>query len=132
MIIKATFNDNDFTQVLEKFFDKPFFSGISYCLNKYKTDNSSEIIRLYVDLSTEIDKYLKGIQDDIKFTPKVKQRFIDILRESILDFIRDKYSADYDYLSKQLTITIQNSVTDHWENGETVYYFPTHDKYIKM
>lgn len=132
MIIKATFSDNDFTQVLEKFFNKPLFSGFSYCLNKYKIDNSSEVIRKYMDLSKEIDKYLKGLQDDIKFTTKVKQRFIDILKESILDFIKDRYSEDFDYLSKQLTITLQNNVSDHWENGETVYYFPTHDKYITM
>lgn len=53
-----------------------------------------------MDLSKEIDKYLKGLQDDIKFTTKVKQRFIDILKESILDFIKDRYSEDFDYLSK--------------------------------
>lgn len=132
MIIKITFNDNDFTQVLECFFDRPLFSGLNYCLKKYSVDNAPETLNTYRNLSVLIENYLHKLQDEKNFTEEDKTHFIEILKESLLDFIKDRYSKDLDYLSKQLTITIQNSVTDHWENGETVYYFPTHNKYITM
>ena len=132
MIIKITFNDNDFTQILESFFDSPLFSGLNYCLKKYSVDDEPETLNTYRNLSVLIETYLHKLQDEKNFTKEDKKHFIEILKESILDFIKDRYRDNLEYLSKQLTIRIQDSVTDHWENGEAVYYFPTHDKYITM
>lgn len=132
MIIKATFNDNDFTQVLEQFFEQPLFTGIYYSLNKMKDNNDSQMLRKHIDLHEEIDEYLHIIQDEQQFTPNKRGRFILILRNSIKDWLKDKYPDDYDYLSKELHVEFVKSVTDEWQNGEIVYYFPTADKYITM
>lgn len=132
MIIKITFKDNDFTQVLEEFFDKPVLSGFNYCLEKYSIDDDPETLNTYRKLSILIKGYLHKLKDENNFSKEDKKHLIAILKESILDFIKDNYAEDFEYLSKELIITTQKSVTDHWENGEMIYYFPTHDKYITM
>lgn len=132
MIIKATFNDNDFTQVLEQFFEQPLFLGMLYCLNKWKDNTNDEILKKYLDTHTEIENYLHIIQDEKQFTEIKRFRFIIILRDSIKDWLKDNYAEDYEYLSKELHIEMVSTITDRWQNGEVVYYFPTADKFITM
>lgn len=132
MIIKATFNDNDFTQVLEQFFEQPLLLGAVYCLKKWKNNTDIETLRKYRDIQVEMESYLHIIQDEQQFTPNKRGRFILILRNSIKDWLKDKYPDDYDYLSKALDVEFVKSATDEWQNGEIVYYFPAADKYITM
>lgn len=132
MIIRATFNDNDFTQVLEQFFEQPLFLGVLYCLNKWKDNTYIETLKKYRDTQVEMESYLHIIQDEKQFTPNKRGRFILVLRESIKDWLKDIYPDDFDYLSKELRVEFISSVTDKWQNGEVVYYFPTTGKYITM
>lgn len=132
MIIKVTFNDNDFTQVLDEFFAGSLMINLTYCAEKYTKDESEENIRKYVEIRKEADKYMHLICEGKVFTEDEEIGFKEMLRKSILDYVRTNYDEDYDYLSDELVITLQNSVTDHWENGEVLYYFPMHDKYIIM
>ena len=132
MILKATFKDNDFTEVLEDFFEQPLFLGILYCLNKWKDNTDSEILKKYRDTQIEMQAYLHIIQDEKQFTPNKRGRFITILRDSIKDWLKDNYPDDYNYLSNNLHIEFVTSIKDKWQNDEVVYYFPTADKYITM
>lgn len=131
MIIRATFNDNDFTQVLEEFFDGPLFLNVKYCLEKYRGDSKEDLTK-YFELNEEIESFLRKFQDDEKLSQGEKDRFVHILRDSLTDYINDKYEEDAEYLCEELELKLQKSVTDKWENGEVVYYFTGCDKYITM
>ena len=59
MIIKATFNDNDFTYILDNFFVEGvmfYTNRIRYKLKLYK---SKEDARKYVELDTEIENLIR-------------------------------------------------------------------------
>ena len=67
MIIKATFHDNDFKNVLEGFFNKGLYLMLCY-VKKGLTD-SSEDLKTYKDISIKIDDYCEKIQDEKSFRP---------------------------------------------------------------
>ena len=123
MILRITFNDNDFTQIIEKFLETHICFGIRYILEKYIPDNSKEAVAKFCEISKKIDKYVSKLASYEKFNPTEEEDFINILKESLLDYIKDHYPDDYEYLCKELKIKLLNSMTDKWENGEAVYYF---------
>ena len=108
------------------------FINLKYCLKKYSNSEDIIDIKKYCDTSKKIDKYLRMIQDEKKFNKEQEKDFINILKESILDYIKDMHNEDYEYLAEELDVKIQNSISDKWENDEVVYYFPMHDTFITM
>lgn len=128
MIIKITFKDNDYTQLLERFLDvshsfTEFYNLYSEALNECDIDT---LHKLY----EQRDVFRAYIRDGITKMPKVdKDLFEGMLKLEILAWLKEN-TIKYDYLKDQLEITITNRMTSKWENGEVVYYFPSQHKYI--
>lgn len=131
MIIKFTFNDNDFTHILENFFSEQNSNSIMYYLKRFEKDDDIETLKNYRKYSNLIREYANKVSENTINDVEIAE-FIKILKDSITDYISDKYKENLEYLSKSLNISIQKSLTDKWENGEVVYYFIRCDKYIVM
>lgn len=127
MIIKTTFNDNDFTDILEKYWDRFMFD------NYYNAVEDIEDLRLYRDLRIDMEELLKkAIYNEADLTAKEESQFEDYIKQSILAFVKKRYPSNLDYLKDQLYVNIRLTVKDKDENGEVVYYFLKHQKYITM
>lgn len=127
MIIKTTFNDNDFTNILENYWDRFMFD------NYYKAVEDIQDLGLYKELRIEMEELLKkAIYNEADLTAKEESQFEDYIKQSILAFVKKRYPSNLDYLKDQLYVNIRLTVKDKDENGEVVYYFLKHQKYITM
>ena len=130
MIIKATFHDNDYKNVLEGFFSKGLY--LMLCYVKEGLTDSVEDTTLYVRYSTTIDKYCEMIQNEKIFDKKTQQDLINMIGDAFNKYIDEMYSEQAKYLKENLEIEILDSISDKWENGEVLYFFPMHNKYVIM
>ena len=118
MIIRVTFNDNDFTYILEKYFK--YFKFQNY--NLYYS-NCSDLLE-FKNRSIESDDLLhKIIYEPNKMTQQEIDRFIYIVIESIKEFLKLNYAGYYDYLESRIQVKVIDTCSDSWENGEVAYYF---------
>lgn len=134
MIIKATFNDNDFTYILDNFFleGAMFYTNrIRYKLKLYK---SKEDARKYVELDTEIENLIRKFVfgTDASITKEDKKQFLKILKEALDCYLYFEYTEDYDYLKKNLKLSFVQTIKDEDMNGEVIYYFLKHKRRINM
>ena len=148
MIIRTTFNDNDFTQVLESYWSNFWFKNYYRAVDKLDvnitdydkaTDEEWKQLRKWKDAKIEAEDLLQRafydgdmVHDDKRLTQKELDRFEKIIRDSILAYVEDIHKEDYDYLSRSLSVSIRKTLKDTWENGEVVYYLLMHKKYITM
>ena len=130
MIIRFTVNDNDYKEVIEKFFNKGLYLMLGY-VKKGLTDSEHDMT-LYVRYSTLIDKYCKMIQDGKPFIINDANDLVFMLKDAFSKYLDEINFEAKDYLKENLDISIVDSVKDKWENGEVLYFFPMHDKYIIM
>lgn len=117
MIIRATFKDNHFTEVLEKYFDD--FGYINYYLNI-----SDENYR------KEEKKLKKAVFKPEKMTKEEIKALIDQIKNSIEMFIAKFYNEHLEYLKDTIYLEIVPYVEDKWENGEVVYFFLSKQQYV--
>lgn len=132
MILRITFNDNDYQNVLENIGESMFGLYSYYRTTRLANKDDEVSIKEYVENSKLFDKYLEMIQDEEPFTKQQKLQFIDLIRKNIEAYIEDKYKSVGDYLIKELKVSIVQKVGDEWHNGEVLYYFPMNDAYIIM
>ena len=134
MIIKATFNDNDFTYILDNFFVEGvmfYTNRIRYKLKLYK---SKEDARKYVELDTEIENLIRKFVfgTDTNITKEDKKQFLKILKDALDCYLYLEYTEDYDYLKKNLKLSFVQTIKDEDMNGEVIYYFLKHKRRINM
>lgn len=128
MIIKITFNDNDYTQLIERYLDvttsyTEFFALFSEALNNGDYDTVRK-------LHEQRDIFRAYIRDGItKMSKADKELFEGMLKLEFLSWLKEN-TQSYDYLEDNLKITITNRLYSKWENGEVLYYFPSQHKYI--
>lgn len=130
MIIRATVQDNDYKEVLEKFFSKGLY--LMLCYVKNGLTDSEQDVTLYVRYSKLIDKYCKVIQDEKILTYEDSNDLVLMLKDAFYKYLDENNFEAKDYLKENLDISIVDSVKDKWENGEVLYFFPMHEKYIIM
>ena len=133
MIIKVSFNDNDFTQVIEDFINKfksnVFMYDVLTLMDKYEYEENNG---KYIDTSHEWRARNELIHKD-NYTKDDIDKLIVAFQLSFKAYLKDMFENEYDYLADNLTVTSVGSIKDEWLNGEVVYYFPKHrDKYITM
>lgn len=122
MIIRVTFHDSDYIQVI-----KAYFTRFKFCNYNYYYKNCKDLTE-YRDKSIESEDLLKKvIFEGKKLTDEDKNRFVHIIKESIKEWLKVNYSDDYNYLIKNLDISHRSVCTDDNENGEVVYYFTNKD-----
>lgn len=126
MILRVTFNDNDYIQELESYFRK-FLVNFTNLLDEYRDREDEQSIKHYVDTSVKIDDCLKYITYSNKEDKELENTFLVLLRNSINIFVDNNT-----YLKTNLDISIVKSVSDKDENGEVIYYFTKHHTFLTM
>lgn len=134
MIIRVTFHDNDFERPLISFFSKGLYGALGWANKELrdKEDPTSNELLLYKETSILIDKYLSMIQDEKEFSIEDKSQLKALIEKAFKLYLNTLYQESTEYLIKSLDISLIDKVEDKWENGEVLYYFPMHDKYIVM
>lgn len=125
MIIETTFNDNDFTHILDEYWSRFRFVNYYYGLDRIEDPAVYRDVR--IDMESLIEKAVYNDLDQ-----EESKRFLSYIRISILEFIKDNYQDDCIYLSDNFKVAIKKSVEDKNYNGEIVYYFLTNNVYITM
>ena len=130
MIIKITFKDNDYTQLIERYLDSKdghSFTSFSRILNHWLSEEDYSMV---MSTSNTRELFMDYIRNGIKkLSLTDKLAFEEMLYTEFMDWLKEN-STSYDYLKDSLKITITNKMTSKWENGEMVYYFPSQHKYI--
>ena len=57
----------------------------------------------------------------------------NIIKQSVLFLIKDKFQKDLNYLEDSIEIEFPKSIDCEWENGEVIYYIPnsyTENKFL--
>ena len=125
MIIETTFNDNDFTHILDEYWSR--FRFVNYYYGLDGIEDPAVYRDLRIDMESLIEKAVYNGLDQ-----EESKRFLSYIKTSILEFIKDNYRDDYIYLSDNFKVAIKKSVEDKNYNGEIVYYFLTNNVYITM
>ena len=125
MIIRATFNDNDFTDSLERFFDN--IAARLMALADKKREDARERYDEFLRLENLVfaEEILEESRDEV----------VSVIRDAILLFLKERRGIGDDmlsYLKDNLEVSIIGSVEDKWENGEVVYWFRNADKWITL
>lgn len=123
MIIETTFNDNDFTHILDEYWSRFRFVNYYYGLDRIEDPAVYRDVR--IDMESLIEKAVYNDLDQ-----EESKRFLSYIKISILEFIKDNYQDDCIYLSDNFKVAIKKSVEDKNYNGEIVYYFLTNNVYI--
>lgn len=125
MIIETTFNDNDFTHILDEYWSR--FRFVNYYYGLDRIEDPAVYRDLRIDMESLIEKAVYNGLDQ-----EESKRFLSYIKISILEFIKDNYQDDCIYLSDNFKVAIKKSVEDKNYNGEIVYYFLTNNVYITM
>ena len=127
MIIKITFHDNDYQEVLEyigRHLEENLIFSIIKPVSPYTVgkDQFIEYINIkdrYEDLIHPNTNWDDITSEDKGFLLKL---FNDYINSRIEDFL--KLCEDPDsYVLDNFTITLDNTFIEQWENGENLYFF---------
>ena len=142
MILKVTFKDNDFTQLLECFFEngemlkRTFYSEARNTITDI--DSNSRILYEMIVKDDEFEEFARDILLDNKCHVTEKHdRLIELVKEKIIIFLErnitrigDLDQKSIEYLKSTLDVEILTSMINKWENGEICYYYYDNNKFI--
>ena len=126
MIIRVKFYDNDFGSYFENFFDWFKFNNYYCCLNDI-TDNAK-----WPDEKIEMeDLFKKVFYDADKLNSSEMRKFAKYVKDSLIIYLKNRVEKQsYEYIKSMIDVKLMKTYKDEWENGETIYYFISKDKYI--
>ena len=126
MIIRVKFYDNDFGSYFENFFDWFKFNNYYCCLNDI-TDNAK-----WRDEKIEMeDLFKKVFYDADKLNSSEMRKFAKYVKDSLIIYLKNSVEKQsYEYIKSMIDVKLMKTYKDEWENGETIYYFISKDKYI--
>ena len=126
MIIKITFHDNDYEEVLEyiaRDLEENLFRVI-YPINPRNVSKDQFIE--YVNSRQRYDELMHPNADwkeltseDKGFLLKIFNTYVNSKNKDFLTCCKDPDS----YLLDNFTITLNNTFIEQWENGENLYFF---------
>lgn len=124
MIIRITFNDNDYTEDLKEYWNDFWFKNYYYNIKELEDKNDKDSLKKYKDIRIEMDELLeKAVFNEKDMTEDELKRFKEILTESIFAFLNSNFDYVIDYLKANFSIDYVSKVDDVWENDEVLYYF---------
>lgn len=150
MILRVTIdNDNDFTQLLELFFQRkqmviPTFYGVAR--RNYK--DTEEGHKQYQDMCNKDDEFQDLARDilseNLYYNEKIYNRLIELFKEKFELFLKTERNnlddftlydepltdEDIEKIKNRLFVEIIPAMINKWENDEVVYYFYHVDKFI--
>lgn len=124
MIIRTTFNDNDYTDYLEEYWNdfmfKNYYAEVDLYKHKDDYDSLLKYRNLYIEYHDLLDKIILDKKD---ITEEDLKHFKDLIKRSIIAFIKYECLDSIKYLEDNLKIDIVNKVDDTWENREVILFF---------
>lgn len=118
MIIRTTFKDNDYTDVLEEYWSEFAFN------HYYLGIDDIEDLKEYRDKRVRAEELIeKAVYKPDEMTEDELKEFKDRIVESIKVLVTKYYGGHLEHLSAKVYVDIVPNVEDKWENGEVVYYF---------
>lgn len=132
MIIRVSFNDNDFGSYFEEFFRQFKFVNYYENVRQLRDKDDEKSLREYRDKKIDMEElYEKVFYKPDDLTSSEKRRFSKYVKESILAYLSSRVDEDVlHYLDINISVTLRKTYIDEWENGETIYYFIGRDKSI--
>ncbi len=128
MIIKMTVTDNDFTQEIERFC-KNLISDLLFktAPKEMSTEETSEF---YIKQNKVLEILNPNITD--KLTDEDKATVISAVFKQWYEYVDTHNFSERikKYLKENFVCNLLQRFTDRWENGESVYYFTTNQKWI--
>ena len=139
MIIKINVNDNDFAEKIEDILETKV-NGLIFITDAYfnkqldelKDKDNPEDVRKYVDISIQRDNVRDWLYEEKIPKDKINEAK-NIIKQSVLFLIKDKFQKDLNYLEDSIEIEFPKSIDCEWENGEVIYYIPnsyTENKFL--
>lgn len=114
MIIKMTANNNKVTEIIEEYLLN-FWINIME-LGELTTENSLQQFHISKQIKNNLNPNFAYI-----LTEEDKAFIINTIRDSFLYI--NRYTEEIKWLSKNLEISILDTMEDNWENSEVVYWF---------
>lgn len=122
MIIGITIRDNDYHDLLAKFCHR--LSAGELIMEKEPHPDAPEAGAWYAHYMDVTRRALPALKNHTDMAdPEVKKLITDAVQESWRWTIRN--SPEKEYLQGRLEVTLLDSITDNWENGEQFYVFTT-------
>lgn len=121
MIIRLTVQDNDFGNLMNDFVKclPDRITKIPSCIESMDGKTQFEIIKQI----NKVDKLLNPNVTE-KHTEEEKVLLIEKTKEAFSDFIHYRVDeSTEEYLNRNFSVEIVNSMEDKWENGEVWYWF---------
>ena len=131
MLIKVTMNDNDYTDIIEKYF-KRFIINYYYHLHKEYDNNVEKYVSLKIDMEDILQKAVYKQKEMNENDYKIFETYI---REGLVDFIYDNVSQPLaeEIIDASLKIEFIEAIYDKDiinGNDEVVVYVLQTGKYI--
>lgn len=131
MLIKVTMNDNDYTDIIEKYF-KRFIINYYYHLHKEYDNNVEKYVSLKIDME---DILQKAMYKQKEMNENDYEIFETYIREGLVDFIYDNVSQPLaeEIIDASLKIEFIEAIYDKDiinGNDEVVVYVLQTGKYI--
>lgn len=119
MIIKITFHDNDYSELLDQFAE-------NFCCQRFRLLNTieDEVFKNNIKLRDHWNILMNPTTDDIK-EDDVYRSCLAILHKYMEEYIEEdgEYEDDLSYLMQHLSITLLTDYESKRENGEVLYIF---------
>lgn len=131
MLIKVTMNDNDYTDIIEKYF-KRFIINYYYHLHKEYDNDVQQYVPLQISME---DKLQKAMYRQDKMDKNDYQIFKRFIIQGLVDYILDNldYSLTKKVIETNLKVDFVDAIYDKdilTENDEVVVYVLQTGKYI--
>lgn len=142
MIVKYTFKDNDFTQIIERYLDE--FGPFGRWVPGGNVDRITDLMKIYDKHNDKYDEE-KELSNEAFLT--MKNELLKELYHHFIAYINsiqenskwetEGFTAKHlvenrEYIIDNIKISLVKSIPDQWENGEVVYYVASSMKYITM
>lgn len=133
MIIRLTVNDNDFQKELRNYLNQ-FDWYIRELAPEFEKEISftCESLRNWRQRDKEVSR-LFNPNSDVVLTDKDKEFIIAQVKRTFGVYCDNNLHQDIaTYLKEKLEVTVLNSMSDKWENGEAFYWFQHANKFINQ
>jgi len=132
MIIRLTVNDNDFSEKIQGYFADFWMRMLELHPDSCLSEKSPyEELRAWRERENQI-RTIMNPNNDHELSDEEKNIIIEQVKRTFTQYVDRWYHEDAEYLKKNLEVSIINSVTDKWENGEVFYWFQHANKVINQ
>lgn len=122
MIIRLTVGDNDFSLIIEKYF-KDFYKRLTGLIEK---EPSYTDYAAWIKMHKRYEEMNQLLNPNVveKHTKEQKNKIIERVTKTFGEYVSLCTGNDTaEYLKENLEVTIIDTMTDCWENGEAWYWF---------